>query len=146
MIAGLCHRVEPILISDHLSWSSAAGVFLPDLLPLPYTYEALDIFARNIDRVQSALRRSILIENPSVYLAFGDIELSEGAFLGELVRRTGCGLLLDVNNVAVTAANLGESAEARLGACLDACRMTPSERFTWRVTPSAICPVAGNSE
>jgi uncharacterized protein (UPF0276 family) len=119
-ISELCDRIDPVLISDHLSWSAAGGLFLPDLLPLPYTYEALDIFARNIDQVQSALSRPIVIENPSVYLAFKDVEMSEGAFLGELVHRTGCGLLLDINNVAVTAANLGQSPEARLKAFVGA--------------------------
>ena len=119
-IAGLATRIEPALISDHLSWSATDGVFLHDLLPLPYTGEALDVFAKNIDRVQTALKRPILIENPSVYLAFADAEMSEGEFLGALVRRTGCGLLLDVNNIAVSAANLGESADARLDGFLDA--------------------------
>jgi uncharacterized protein (UPF0276 family) len=119
-IVGLSNRIEPGLISDHLSWSSADGLFLPDLLPLPYTSEALAIFARNIDRVQSALKRPILIENPSVYLAFARCEMSEGEFLRELVQRTGCGLLLDINNVAVTAGNLGESPQARLKSFLDA--------------------------
>jgi uncharacterized protein (UPF0276 family) len=119
-IAGLASRIKPVLISDHLSWSAVGGVFLPDLLPLPYTREALDVFAANIDKVQNALKRAILIENPSVYLAFRDAEMDEGTFLGALVRRTGCGLLLDVNNVAVSAANLGEDADARLDAWLDA--------------------------
>jgi uncharacterized protein len=118
-IAGLASRIEPILISDHLSWSAVGGVFLPDLLPLPYTHEALDVFAQNIDRVQSALKRRVMIENPSVYLAYRDAEMDEGGFLGALAWRTGCGLLLDVNNVAVSAANLGESANARLDAWLD---------------------------
>jgi len=119
-IAGLVSRIEPGLISDHLSWSAVGGVFLPDLLPLPYTREALDVFAANIDRVQNALKRIILVENPSVYLAFRDADMDEGAFLAALVRRTGCGVLLDVNNVAVSAANLGEDAGARLDAWLDA--------------------------
>lgn len=119
-IAELCGRIEPVLVSDHLSWSAAGGLFLPDLLPLPYTNEALGIFERNIDQVQSGLNRQILIENPSAYLAFRDSEMTEGAFLAELVRRTGCGLLLDVNNVAVTAANLGEDAATRIADFLNA--------------------------
>ena len=118
-IAELCRRIAPGLVSDHLSWSSADGAHLPDLLPLPYTQEALEIFADNIDRVQTALGRAILIENPSVYLAFADCEMDEGAFLAALVARTGCGLLLDVNNVAVSAANLGEDPNERLAALLD---------------------------
>lgn len=119
-LAQLCDRTTPGLVSDHLSWSMADGIHLPDLFPVPYTVEALDVFARNIDTVQRALDRSILIENPSVYLAFEDSEMEEGDFLAALVRMTGCGVLLDVNNVAVSAANLGEIASARLEALLDA--------------------------
>jgi len=118
-IAALAGRIEPGLISDHLSWSAADGAHLPDLLPLPYTREALDIFARNIERVQTALGRAILIENPSVYLSFAHSEMREGEFLAALARRSGCGLLLDVNNVAVSAANLGEDAGVRLHRMLD---------------------------
>jgi len=117
-IAALCRRIEPGLVSDHLSWSAADGMHLPDLLPLPYTREAQDIFARNIERVQTALGRILLIENPSVYLAFAGSEMSEGEFLAGLVRRTGCGLLLDINNVVVSAANLGEAPGERLAAML----------------------------
>lgn len=113
-IAALASRIQPGLISDHLSWSSAGGVHLPDLLPLPYTREAQDIFVRNIDRVQMALGRSVLIENPSVYLAFACSEMREGEFLAGLAQRSGCGVLLDINNVAVSAANLGEDPAARL--------------------------------
>jgi uncharacterized protein (UPF0276 family) len=113
-------RVEPGLISDHLSWSGAGGIHLPDLLPLPYTREALAIVARNIDFVQTVLGRAILIENPSIYLAFADDEMDEGTFLAELSRRSGCGILLDVNNVAVSAANMGETPAARLAKTLDA--------------------------
>jgi uncharacterized protein (UPF0276 family) len=118
-IAALCRRIEPGLVSDHLSWSAADGMHLPDLLPLPYTREAQEIFARNIETVQAALGRTLLIENPSVYLAFAGNEMSEGEFLAGLVRRTGCGLLLDINNVVVSAANLGEAPDARLAAMLD---------------------------
>ena len=119
-IAELCGRVEPGLVSDHLSWSVAGGAYLPDLLPLPYTREAQTVFARNIECVQEALGRVILIENPSVYLAFAHDEMGEGEFLAGLVRRTGCGVLLDINNVAVSAANLGQDPGARLTALLDA--------------------------
>jgi uncharacterized protein (UPF0276 family) len=118
-IAALADRIQPGLVSDHLSWSAAGGVHLPDLLPLPYTREALDVFARNIDRVQSALRRPILVENPSVYLAFAHSEMREGEFLAALARKSGCGLLLDINNVAVSAANLGEPPAERLQRMLD---------------------------
>jgi uncharacterized protein (UPF0276 family) len=118
-IAALARRMQPALISDHLSWGAVDGLHLPDLLPLPYTHEALDVFVRNLDRVQSALGRAILIENPSVYLAFAHNEMREGQFLAELARRSGCGLLLDINNVAVSAANLGEAPAMRLHQMLD---------------------------
>ncbi len=118
-IAALARRIAPGLISDHLSWSAAAGVHLPDLLPLPYTGEALEVFARNIDRVQTALGRAILIENPSVYFSFAHNEMREGEFLAALARRSGCGILLDINNVAVSAANLGERPADRLHRMLD---------------------------
>lgn len=118
-IASLCRRIDPGLISDHLSWSAGGGLHLPDLLPLPYDEETLAITARNIDRVQTALGRPILIENPSTYLAFAQSSLSEAQFLGELVDVAGCGVLLDVNNVAVTSGNLGDTPGKRLKRLLD---------------------------
>jgi uncharacterized protein (UPF0276 family) len=118
-IVSLCRRVEPGLISDHLSWSAGGGLHLPDLLPLPYDEETLAVTARNINRVQTALGRSILIENPSTYLAFADSALTEAQFLSELVFATGCGVLLDVNNIAVTGGNLGEAPAHRLELLLD---------------------------
>lgn len=118
-IARLAQRIQPGLVSDHLSWSAAEGLHLPDLLPIAYTREAQDVFARNIARVQDRLRRSILIENPSVYFAFADNDMREGEFLAGICRRSGCGVLLDVNNIAVSAANLGEDAFGRLHAMLD---------------------------
>jgi len=119
-IAALADRLAPAAVSDHLSWSQSNGVHLPDLLPLPYTQEALEIFVRNIDRVQTVLRRPILVENPSVYLAFAHSQMTEAEFLAELTRRTGCGVLLDINNVAASAANLGQDGESRLQEILDA--------------------------
>lgn len=119
-IAALAHRIQPGLVSDHLSWSSADGVHLPDLLPVPYTEEALKIFIRNVGRVQDRLKRAILVENPSVYFAFADSEMAEGEFLARLCARSGCGVLLDVNNIAVSATNLGEDGLARLHGMLDA--------------------------
>jgi hypothetical protein len=119
-IRALALAIEPGLISDHLSWSAIGGLHLPDLLPVPYTDETLAVFVRNVDQVQSALGRTILIENPSVYFAFRDGDFSEAGFLAELARRTGCGVLLDVNNVVVSAANLGEAPEARLEDLLNA--------------------------
>ena len=118
-IAELCGRLEPGLVSDHLSWSAAGGVHLPDLLPLPYDAETLACVAENVDRLQTALRRRVLLENPSCYLAFAGSALGEAEFLGELVRVSGCGVLLDVNNVAVSAGNLGEAPADRLRALLD---------------------------
>jgi uncharacterized protein len=108
-LARLIGRYEPALVSDHLSWSAIDGVHFPDLLPLPYTEEALEVVARNIDAVQRQIRRRILVENPSSYLRFSASTLSEAEFIGELVRRCGCGVLLDINNIAVSAYNHGES-------------------------------------
>lgn len=105
-VAGLVKRVQPDLVSEHLSWSSFGGRYFNDLLPLPYTEEALAVVAANVDRVQQALGRRVSIENPSCYLGFRHSTMSEPEFLAELARRTGCGLLLDINNVVVTAHNL----------------------------------------
>lgn len=100
-------RYQPFVVSEHLAWSTHDGVFLNDLLPLPYTRQTLDLVARHVDEAQTALERQILIENPSTYLHLGDDEMPETEFLRMLARRTGCGLLLDVNNVVVSAANHG---------------------------------------
>jgi uncharacterized protein (UPF0276 family) len=106
-LARLVERVEPLLLSEHLSWSAADGAWLNDLLPLPLTREALDVFAGNLGRAQDRLKRRLLIENPSAYLRYAEADFNEPEFLAELVRRTGCGLLCDVNNVFVSCANLG---------------------------------------
>ena len=106
----LAERIEPCYVSEHLSWSSHGGVYFNDLLPLPYTRETLDIVARNVTIVQDALKRRILIENPSAYLAYGESAIPEAEFLAMLARRTGCGLLCDVNNVHVFCANAGGNA------------------------------------
>jgi uncharacterized protein len=98
--------VEPVLVSDHLSWSARGGAYLNDLLPLPYTQEALEVTARAVRAAQDALKRRLLIENPSSYLRFRSSTMHEADFLAELVRRTGCALLLDVNNIVVSAHNL----------------------------------------
>jgi uncharacterized protein (UPF0276 family) len=105
----LVDRLEPFLVSEHLAWSAVGGVHLNDLLPLPYTDEALDIMVRHVDQVQCALGRTILIENPSSYLRFRHSTMSEAAFLAALVQRTGCGVLLDVNNLYVSAHNVSLS-------------------------------------
>ncbi|WP_193370707.1 MNIO family bufferin maturase [Pelagibius marinus] len=97
--------IEPCLVSEHLAWSSFGGVYLNDLLPIPYTRESLDIVARNVTIAQDFLQRPILIENPSAYLTLSASTIPEAEFLGLLARRSGCGLLCDVNNVQVTCAN-----------------------------------------
>jgi uncharacterized protein len=110
----LVDRFEPFLVSEHLAWSRIDDRCFPDLLPFPRSGEALTRIARNIDIVQSALKRTILIENPSHYMAIKGHGWSETDFLRELARRTGCGLLLDVNNVVVSAHNLDFDADTYL--------------------------------
>jgi uncharacterized protein len=103
----LCDRYEPESFSEHLAWSSRDGVYFNDLLPLPYTRQTLAQVADHIDEVQSVLRRTMLLENPSTYLEFSESTIAETEFLAELSKQTGCGLLLDVNNVFVSANNHG---------------------------------------
>lgn len=103
----LCDRYAPAMVSDHLSWSNGADDKFPDLLPVPYSSAALDHFVTEVDRVQDRLGRRMLIENPSRYLAYAGDAWSEVDFLHELCFRSGCGLLLDINNVEVSAFNLG---------------------------------------
>ena len=109
-------RFQPALISEHLAWSRLDGRCFPDLLPVPRTNAALTRLATNIGMVQDTLDRPILIENPTHYLSLSDHSWSETSFLAELARRSGCGLLIDVNNVAVGAHNLGYDAAAWLEA------------------------------
>jgi uncharacterized protein len=103
-------RYEPALVSEHLAWSTHGTTYFNDLLPLPYTAETLTRVADHIDQVQEALGRPLLLENPSTYLIFPESTMSETLFIAELVRRTGCGLLLDINNVLVSATNHGFAA------------------------------------
>lgn len=110
----LIDRFEPFLVSEHLAWSRHEGASYPDLLPFPRTAEALGFIAPNIDMTQEALGRTIAIENPSLYLELEGHEFSETDFLNELVHRTGCSLLVDVNNVHVSATNLGFDPRAYL--------------------------------
>lgn len=110
----LADRFEPSLVSEHLAWSRLDGRCFPDLLPVPRTNEVLARLAENVGRVQDALGRQILIENPTHYLALRDHSWSETSFLAELARRSGCGLLIDVNNVVVGAHNVGFDASAWL--------------------------------
>lgn len=111
----LVRRIDPALVSEHLAWSAWGGLSVPDLLPFPRSQEALRRIASNIDRTQSALGRQIAIENPSHYLRIDGHAWDEIDFLTELARRTGCGLLLDVNNVYVSSRNLGFDALDYLG-------------------------------
>ncbi|WP_444439328.1 MNIO family bufferin maturase [Pseudomonas sp. A6] len=106
-LRALAERVQPVLISEHLAWSTWRGQYLPDLLPFPRSHAALARIAENIQRTQDALGRRIAIENPSHYLRLDGHDWDEIDFLTELALRTGCGLLLDVNNVHVSAHNLG---------------------------------------
>ena len=115
-LARLVERLEPALVSEHLSWSATSGAYLNHLLPLPYTDEALDVLCANVARAQDRLGRRLLVENPSGYLRFRDSSIPEPEFLNALARRTGCGLLCDVNNVHVTCCNLGGEAVAWIDA------------------------------
>jgi uncharacterized protein (UPF0276 family) len=112
----LVRRIQPVLVSEHLSWCIADGVYLNDLLPVRYDSQALDAITRNIAIVQDTIGQRILIENPSHYVGIRDEAISEIDFITALCRRTGCGLLLDVNNVAVSARNLGYDAAAWIDA------------------------------
>jgi hypothetical protein len=103
----LAQRVQPLWVSDHLCWTGIDGFNSHDLLPLPYTEEALSIAAENIDQAQDSLERPMLIENPSSYLTFADDAMTEWEFLSELTSRTGCYLLLDINNIYVSGTNHG---------------------------------------
>jgi uncharacterized protein (UPF0276 family) len=106
----LCDRYQPESFSEHLAWSSHGGVYFNDLLPLPYTPQTLARVAEHIDQLQTTLGRTMLLENPSTYVAIADSTIAEVEFLAEVANRTGCGLLLDVNNVFVSATNHGMQA------------------------------------
>lgn len=104
-LAALIDRYQPQSFSEHLAWSSHGPVFLNDLLPLAYDEATLDRVCEHVDQVQSSLKRTLLLENPATYLAFEASTLDEPHFISEVIRRTGCGLLLDVNNVYVSCVN-----------------------------------------
>ncbi|WP_022942070.1 DUF692 domain-containing protein [Psychromonas hadalis] len=110
----LIDRFQPALVSDHLSWCSLQGNFFNDLLPVPYTKEALCCFVDNVNQVQDHLQRQILVENPSSYLEYKEFEMSEPEFINEISKQTGCGLLLDLNNIYVSATNHQFSVQAYL--------------------------------
>jgi len=115
-VAALVRRIDPAAISDHVSWSVTGGVYFNDLLPIPYDEEALGIIARNVIRFQEAIGRPVMVENPSTYLRHAQSDRAEPQFLAELCQRSGCGLLLDVNNVFVSTENHGDDARAYLAA------------------------------
>ena len=110
----LVERFDPFLISEHLAWCAVDGAYLNDLLPLPYTEESLEIMESHVNQAQAVLGRRMLIENPSRYLSFRHSTIEEPTFLAELSERTGCGLLCDLNNIWVSAANLKFDAEQYL--------------------------------
>lgn len=112
----LVDRIEPVIVSEHLCWVGVGGRYVNDLLPLPYTDEALDHVVTRIDQVQSALGRQILIENISSYLEFSDSTIPEWEFIAAVAARAGCGILLDINNIYVNACNHGFSADQYLQA------------------------------
>jgi uncharacterized protein (UPF0276 family) len=114
-LAALAERVEPAWISDHLCWGSVGGHYAHDLLPLPYTEEALAHVVARIDRVQERLGRQILVENVSSYLTYVQSAMPEWEFLSEVAERSDCGILLDVNNVYVSSMNHGFDADAYIG-------------------------------
>lgn len=105
MLKTLCDWLQPASFSEHLAWSTHEGTFLNDLLPLPYTQKTLTRVVDHIDQVQQAMGRRMLLENPSTYVAFSASTMDEVDFISEISRRSGCGLLLDVNNVYVSATN-----------------------------------------
>jgi hypothetical protein len=115
-IREVVRRIEPGLVSEHLSWSIVGGTYIADLLPLPMTDEALDLVCRHVDQTQAFLRRRILVENPSSYLRYQHSTLAEWDFLAAVAQRTGCGILCDVNNIYVSACNHGWDASTYLAA------------------------------
>ena len=115
-LAKLIERLDPAFVSEHLAWSVVDGAYLNHLLPLPYDAESLDTLCSRVTQTQEGLGRRILIENPSLYLRFKHSPVSEPEFLGELARRTGCGILLDVNNIHVSCSNFDQDPYAYLDA------------------------------
>ena len=115
-LAALCHRYDPAAVSDHLSWSGHDADRLPDLIAIPYTTQSLHHFAAQVTRMQDMLCRPVLIENPARMLSWADDTMDEPEFIGRLIESTGCGLLLDINNVVVSAGNLGFDAASYVDA------------------------------
>jgi uncharacterized protein (UPF0276 family) len=115
-LRALVDRLDPVLVSGHLAWSSFGGTYLNDLLPLPFTEDTLAVVASHLAEVQDSLGHAFLIENPSSYVGYAGSTMPEAAFLEALVRRTGCGILCDVSNVHLSAHNMGYDARAYLDA------------------------------
>jgi uncharacterized protein (UPF0276 family) len=115
-IRRVAERIEPALMSEHIAWSTVAGTYLADLLPLPMTEEALAVVCRHVDETQDYLKRRILVENPSTYIGFGHSTIPEWEFVTAVAQRTGCGILCDVNNIYVSAHNHGWEASAYVAA------------------------------
>ena len=108
----LIDEVDPLFVSEHLAWSAYSHRHAPDLLPLPLTDDALDLMCEHVDQMQDFLGRTVLVENPSNYLVFDQLQIPEPEFLNALAKKTGCGLLMDINNVHVSATNVGRDAKA----------------------------------
>lgn len=136
-LARLCERIEPAVVSEHLCWGRVAAGALHDLLPMPLTLAALDHLSARVTQMQDTLRRAVLIENVSAYVRFRDDTFSEAEFLAALAQRTGCGVLLDVNNLYVNQRNHGENALAALAA-LPAHAIGEIHLAGHRVTPAAV--------
>ena len=115
-LRALIERYQPESFSEHLAWSSHGGAFLNDLLPLPYTSATLNSVCTHIDQVQTLLGRRMLLENPATYVEFAESSYSETDFINAILQRTGCGLLLDINNVYVSCVNHGRDAASYLRA------------------------------
>lgn len=145
-LARLERRIEPWAVSEHLSWSRAAGRHANDLLPLPFTREAVEVVAANVQRVQERLGRRILVENVSAYLAWPEDEMAEWDFVEAVARRCGCGVLLDVNNVFVNAANHAFDARAYLDAIdprlVDEVHLAGHERLEGLLIDTHAAPVS----
>src|SRR5712691_2260898 len=115
-IRKVAERIEPGLMSEHIAWNAVGGTYLADLLPLPMTEEALEVVCRHVDQTQIYLKRRILVENPSTYIAFGNSIIPEWEFMTAVAARTGCGILCDVNNICVSAHNRGWDASVYIAA------------------------------
>lgn len=115
-IRKVAERIEPGLMSEHIAWNVVGGTYLADLLPLPMTEEALEVVCRHVDQTQTYLKRRILVENPSTYIAFGNSIIPEWEFMTAIAARTGCGILCDVNNICVSAHNHGWDASTYIAA------------------------------